>query len=419
MRYSSHILILLLALTLSACATTQNHHDPIQPVNRVTDSVNDAIDRVTLKPLAQGYTAAVPKPMRTAVTNFYDNATYMNTVLNDFLQGKGAQGAEDFMRFLINTILGIGGLVDVATPMGFARHEEDFGQTLSTWGFSQGAYVVYPLLGPNSLRDTPDFITSTATNPLFWAGLVVAPYVTIPITALNYVDKRAQLLDASTMRDELALDPYVFTREAWRQNREFKIHDGHPPAPAVDEDDDWEEDDFDLEDATASEDTTNLEDTSDSENQSDMQDASDPKNNSDTEEMGSNLKTRISLSSAPTADTTIAGSVIAAAGSEIVPEESDTPLNDIPDATTSVQKAEAIYSIYLSSHYTEVEAAAEQGRITKLDIQTMLVPVTINQHVWYRLRASVHHDKTEALSQLKTLKSRTGLNGAWLEMEKQ
>ncbi len=432
MRYSSHILILILALNLSACATTQNHHDPIQPVNRVTDSVNDAIDRVTLKPLAQGYTTVVPKPMRTAVTNFYDNATYMNTVLNDFLQGKGGQGVEDLMRFLINTILGIGGLVDVATPMGFERHDEDFGQTLATWGVSQGAYVVYPLLGPNSFRDTPDFITSTATNPLFWAGLVVAPYVTIPITALNYVDKRAQLLEASTMRDELSLDPYVFTREAWRQNRNYLIHDGHPPAPAVNEDDDWEEDDFDSEDDFESEDTT------DSENDIDDLDKSGSKENSNKEEkrntsdntnstttdtdtddnaMGSNLKTRISLSSAPAAETA-ESSAIAAAGSEIVVAGNEVLQSEATDASKSVQASEAIYSIYLSSHYSEIEAAAEQGRFTKLDIQTTIVPVTLDQHVWYRLRASVHHDRTEALSQLKIFKSRTGLNDAWLEVKK-
>jgi len=225
------ILALLLAALLSACATAQNSYDPIQPVNRVTDKVNDSVDRVTLKPIAQGYTAAVPKPMRTAVSNFYDNATYLNTVLNDFLQGKGGQGFQDLFRFLINSSLGIGGLVDVATPMGLERHEEDFGQTLAVWGVDKGAYLVVPLLGANSTRDMPDFITATATDPLFWASLVLAPAVSIPLTVLISVDKRSQLLDASDMRDELALDPYIFTREAWRQNREYNIHDGNPPKP--------------------------------------------------------------------------------------------------------------------------------------------------------------------------------------------
>ena len=439
MKFSS-ILILLLALMLSSCATTQNSHDPIQPVNRATDKVNDAIDRVTLKPLAQGYSAAVPKPMRTAVTNFYDNATYMNTVLNGFLQGKGAQGAEDFMRFLINTILGIGGLVDVATPMGFERHDEDFGQTLATWGVSQGAYVVYPLLGPNSLRNTPDFLTETATDPLFWAALVVAPYVTIPITALKYVDKRAQLLEASDMRDELALDPYVFTREAWRQNRNFLIHDGHPPAPAVNEDDDWEEDEFDSEDGFDSESDADFEETADTENKKDALAESESNDNvaagerdnasnnrlskatskaadADNNELDATLKTRISLSSGPPAATTDSA-IVAAAGNEIVSTENESIQSDSTDTTKSAQKTGSIYAIYLSSHYSEVEAAAEQGRFTKLDIPTTIVPVTLDQHVWYRLRAGEYHDRAKALRQLKTLKSRTGLNNAWLEVKK-
>ncbi|MDQ6967101.1 MAG: VacJ family lipoprotein [Mariprofundaceae bacterium] len=244
MKIPFHIIVLFLIFSLSACATQENHFDPIEPVNRVSDTINDSIDVVSLKPAAEGYSAVVPKPIRTAVSNFYNNTTYLNTVLNDFLQGKGAQGSKDFMRFMINSTLGLAGFVDVASSMGFERHQEDFGQTLAIWGFSQGAYIVYPLAGPSSVRDTPDFITSTATDPLFWAGLVVTPYVTFPIAVLKYIDTRSHLLDASNMRDEVALDPYVFTREAWRQNRNFMIYDGHPPAPAQRNDDNWEDDNW-------------------------------------------------------------------------------------------------------------------------------------------------------------------------------
>jgi len=428
----SSTVILILALLLSGCATTQNSHDPIAPVNRVTDTVNDSIDRVTLKPLALGYTAAVPKPMRTAVTNFYDNATYMNTVLNDFLQGKGEQGVQDFMRFLINTILGIGGLVDVATPMGFERHREDFGQTLATWGASQGAYVVYPLLGPNSLRNTPAFITETATDPLFWAALVVAPFVTIPVTALKYVDKRAQLLEASSMRDELALDPYVFTREAWRQNREFLIHDGHSPAPAVNEDDDWEEDEFDnedeFEDGLDTEANVDANDTLDAEEILNASENSNARQSADaklvtdnSDAMDSTMKTRISLASAPPADTTLTpANTVAGSGSEIVAvdKQGQAMKPNASDASgNTMQTGQLIYAIYLSSHYSEVEAASEQGHFAKRDIQTTIVPVTLDQHVWYRLRLSQYSDKAEALAQLKLIKSRRGLNSAWLEVK--
>ncbi len=240
-----YITVLLSMLLLNSCATTQNHYDPIEPVNRGTEAFNNVVDQITLKPLAQAYSTITPKPARTAISNFYDNATYLNTVLNDFLQGKGAQGSADFARFIINTTLGVGGFVDVAAYMGLEHHDEDLGQTLAVWGVGKSAYLVLPLLGPNSLRKTPDFITATATDPLFWAAFSLAPYITIPLTVVKYIDKRAQLLSSSDMRDELALDPYVFTREAWRQSREYKIYDGHPPTNKSSNDDGWDEENWD------------------------------------------------------------------------------------------------------------------------------------------------------------------------------
>jgi len=241
------VMLLLLLALLPGCATPQNHYDPIEPANRVTFKVNNNIDRYTLKPIAEGYVDVVPNPMRAAVSNFFDNALYINTILNDFLQGKGGQGFSDIARFLVNSSLGVGGLVDVASQMGLDRHYEDFGLTLGTWGVGKTAYTVYPLMGPNSLRNTPNFITSAATNPIFWAGFVLAPYITIPVAALKYIDERARLLNASNMLEQLALDPYVFTRSAWRQHREFLLYNGHPPVSPVDSvgpDDGWQDDGF-------------------------------------------------------------------------------------------------------------------------------------------------------------------------------
>jgi len=370
------VLALLLAAMLSACATVQNNHDPIEPANRVTDKVNDSIDRVTLKPVAKGYAAIVPRPIRRAVSNFYDNATYANTILNDFLQGKGEQGSRDLIRFLINTILGAGGLVDVASSMGFERHEEDFGQTLAVWGVSQGAYLVYPLMGPNSVRKTPDFLTSTATDPLFWASFALAPYITIPVAALKYIDQRAQLMEASDMRDELALDPYVFTREAYTQNRLYRIHDGNPPVSKTD--DDWEDDDFDSP-------------------------------NGEIEEEPQ-LKPRIRMESAPPADIM-----------QDQPQSSPTQVLDKVQETSTDNRSSTlpdlqgkVYVIYLSSHYSEAEAAAEQGRLSRLGIQSKIYPVTINKRVWYRLHNSKYASKAEASAQLKELKARSNLTGAWI-----
>jgi len=379
MRHPFHLFVLLLAVILTSCATPQNHYDPIESTNRVTDKVNDSIDRVSLKPLAKGYTAVVPKPMRTAVSNFYDNSTYMNTVLNDFLQGKGQQGFLDLIRFLINSTLGIGGLVDVASSMGLERHDEDFGQTLATWGIGQGAYIIYPLMGPNSARNTPDFLTATATDPLFWAGFVLAPYVTIPVTVLKYVDERAQLLGASDMRDELSLDPYIFTREAWRQRREYLIYDGNPPTPAS-EDDGFEEDDFDSEPTPP--------------------------------------RTKIHLDNTPPENIPdpiqqpVSGSSPAPQGAQIQPQSDITKTPPTSKQVSAQQK----YVIFLSSHYSEAEAAAEQGHIAKLGVHSDIYPVTLDHRKWYRLRAGSYASKAEATAEMNKLKELTGLTGAWLEM---
>ncbi len=366
MKHPAYLLALILALMLNACATPQNHYDPIEPVNRVTDKINDGIDRISLKPAAQGYTAVVPKPMRLAVSNFFDNSTYLNTVLNDFLQGKGQQGVMDFSRFLINSTLGVGGLVDVASSMGLEHHNEDFGQTLATWGVAKGAYIIYPFYGPNSVRNTPDFLTATATDPMFWAGFFLAPYITIPAAVLKYVDARARLLDASAMRDELALDPYVFTREAWRQRREYLIYDGNPPQKAPSEDDGFEEDDFDSADT--------------------------PQPN-----------TKIHLDSTPPVDSATPR-----------PSPASSTATPPPASTAAGQTAGRQYTIFLSSHYSEAEAAAEQAHVAKLGVHSDIYPVTLKNHRWYRLRAGSYARKAEALANMDTLKAITGLNDAWI-----
>jgi len=240
-----NLLCMISLLLCCSCATIQNDHDPLEPVNRVTDKVNDGLDRALLKPLATGYKTVISKDVRTAVSNFYDNATYLNTVLNSFLQGKGKQGLNDLGRFVVNTTVGMLGFADIASSIGLEKHNEDLGQTLAVWGVPQGAYLIYPFYGPNSVRKTPDFFTSTATDALFWASFVLAPQVTIPLTVLKYTDARARLDDAADMRDDMALDPYLFTRNAWRQNREYQIYDGHPPEKTNSSvDDPFSDDDF-------------------------------------------------------------------------------------------------------------------------------------------------------------------------------
>jgi phospholipid-binding lipoprotein MlaA len=232
-----HCWLLLALLLLGGCATAKNHYDPIEPLNRVTYSMNDAADKLVVLPATKVYRAATPHGFQILVGNFFDNIGYMNTVINDFLQGKGEQGMSDFARFLVNSTIGFAGLGDPATGLGLKKHHEDLGQTLAVWGAPQGAYLVYPMLGPSSVRDSFGIASTYATNPLFWIALnATAPEVTIPLSILSVLNTRSHLMDASNMVNELALDPYIFTREAWRQNRLYQIYDGHPPQASTDDD---------------------------------------------------------------------------------------------------------------------------------------------------------------------------------------
>lgn len=239
------VIAVIVCIVIGGCATTQNADaqgadtqkatetdiDPIEPANRVFYTINETLDRWLMKPIAEVYAKATPAPVRESVGNFFANLTYLNVILNTFLQGKTDQGWSDTSRFLINSTVGVGGLFDVATDMGFPAHAEDLGQTLAVWGSKQGAYLYLPVLGPNTVRDTPDIASSLLTNPLFY----VTSTVLYPVTALGIINRRAELLDATRMRDEAAMDPYIFTREAYLQRRNYLIYDGNPPLEGYDD----------------------------------------------------------------------------------------------------------------------------------------------------------------------------------------
>lgn len=225
----------VILLLLSACATTQPNEevdpDPIEPVNRTSYDFNDTLDKALLKPIAETYVTITPQPVRNSVTNFFNNISYLNVVLNALLQGKFDQAMSDFLRVLYNTTFGVAGLFDVSTAWGAPRHQEDFGQTLATWGVDQGAYLYIPLAGPDTVRNLPDRATSTLLNPLTY----VTSTLLFPLSALNLINTRAELLDETNIRDEAAVDPYTFTREAYLQRRDFLIHDGNPPIEGYDD----------------------------------------------------------------------------------------------------------------------------------------------------------------------------------------
>ena len=216
---------------LTGCATTPSSdpqasgNDPFESVNRRIYRGNDFIDRKIAKPATEAYVSYTPRPIQKSVSNFFTNVVYPNVILNDFLQGKGLQGLEDSGRFLVNSTFGFLGIWDMATPLGLEAHDEDFGQTLGVWGMDESIYLVLPFIGPSTVRDVPNLGVSTVTNILFY----VSNPVVIPIALLGFIDQRARLDEAVTLRDETAVEPYLFTREAYLQHRKFLIYDGNPP----------------------------------------------------------------------------------------------------------------------------------------------------------------------------------------------
>ena len=232
--------LLLLPALLSGCATMNPdgsvNVDPYEKANRAIFNFNDALDRKVMRPIAEGYRFITPAVVRDKVTNFFNNIRYPNVILNSFLQGKPKNGVHDTMRFIVNSVFGIGGLFDMATPVGLDAHKEDFGQTLATWGVGQGAYLNIPFFGPNTARNLLNFGTSYGTHPLTYSFTYsVSSLYLLPVTALEFINLRANLLDTSDFLNEAALDPYSFVREAYLQQREFLIHDGNPPGESQDD----------------------------------------------------------------------------------------------------------------------------------------------------------------------------------------
>jgi phospholipid-binding lipoprotein MlaA len=239
------VLLLVCAALLTGCATTRPNDqrvdqsidsiDPNEKTNRKFYNFTDAVDRNILAPVADVYIKYVPNPMQRSIGNFYDNLAYPNVILNDFLQGKVRQGLQDSLRFLVNSTIGAGGLFDMAAPMGLVQHDEDFGQTLGVWGVKTGSYLFVPLIGPSSYRDAPGIPVSMLSNVLFYAGSVASIAITGPVAALGVIDKRARLTGPMRIRDQAALDPYLFVREGFLQQRKHLIYDGDPPPESYDD----------------------------------------------------------------------------------------------------------------------------------------------------------------------------------------
>ncbi len=223
------------AALLGGCATLREARssagdklDPWENWNRKVFAFNEGLDEHLLKPVATVYSNVVPQPVRRGVDNFFGNVADAWSAVNNFLQGKGAAGFQDIIRFGTNTVFGLLGVLDVASEMGIDHQYEDFGQTLGHWGFGTGAYVVWPLLGPSSVRDSFALPLDRAASPapLFKDGSSV-----YSLTALQIINTRANLLGASRVLDDIALDKYSFIRDAYLQRRRSLVLDGNEPPP--------------------------------------------------------------------------------------------------------------------------------------------------------------------------------------------
>ncbi len=229
------LLVASLAL-LSACATQANK-DPLEGMNRGIYKFNDVADKALIKPVASVYQTITPSPIRKGINNFYENLTSLTTVFNDLLQFKFAHAFTDAGRFVINSTVGIAGFFDVASMDNVSKHKEDFGQTLGHWGVADGAYLVLPILGPSSLRDTTGMVFDlAATDPIAYAHRKGDVRLHNQLRVGQLIDKRAELLTATDLIDEASLDPYAFTRDAYLQRRASLVQDGIVPEEFIKDD---------------------------------------------------------------------------------------------------------------------------------------------------------------------------------------
>lgn len=207
----------VLVVPLAAQAAEE---DPWESFNRPIFRFNDTVDTYALRPLAQGYRAVTPQFLEQGVHNVFRNIGDVGNLANNLLQGKVHDAGVDTSRFLLNTTVGVLGFFDVGSRMGLQRSDEDFGQTLGVWGVGSGPYLVLPLLGPSSLRDAPSKIPDSYLTLYPYMDHVPSRNVT---RGINVVDTRASLLDAERM---ISGDKYIFIRNAYLQNREFRVRDG-------------------------------------------------------------------------------------------------------------------------------------------------------------------------------------------------
>jgi phospholipid-binding lipoprotein MlaA len=220
--------LLVVSSLLSGCATaaSSNPRDPFERFNRGVYQFNEQLDRAVFKPVAEGYRFVLPSFVRQSVSNVFSNLSDVRVGLNNALQGKFTTAYSDFGRVMINSTLGVLGLFDIASEAGIEKHDEDFGQTLGRWGVGDGPFLMLPILGPSSVRDTAGLAVDYFTDPVTYVDPSRSQN---QLTGTRLVNRRAELLDAKKVLDAAALDQYEFLRDAYLQRRGNLIYDGKPP----------------------------------------------------------------------------------------------------------------------------------------------------------------------------------------------
>ncbi len=233
-RFLALAIMISATFQMSACATMDSsgeaqesaEYDPLEPLNRKVHAFNRALDKAALRPLARGYKKVVPLPVRRGITNFFSNLTTPRSALNNFLQGEPREGFNELGRFLFNSTLGLGGFIDVAAAGGMERYDENFAQTLSVWGVPDGPYIVLPFWGPNMASDA-------FAMPVDYYSDVWTYYddssVRSKVWGVRLIDLRYRILSADSILED-SQDSYITIREAFQQNRTFRIYDGDPPS---------------------------------------------------------------------------------------------------------------------------------------------------------------------------------------------
>ena len=223
---------------VSGCATTgTNSGDPLEGWNRGVQTFNDNLDKYAMKPLAQGYQWIMPEFADQGVTNFFSNINDIGVTINDLLQCKFVQGGQDGARFIVNSVAGVGGFIDVAGMIELPKHREDFDQTLGVWGVPMGPYLVLPFFGPSSPRGVTGLVGDAAMNPITYVGFGVFPGIDNGLGSaisggaftVNAIDLRADNLSTEKIATEAAIDRYAFLKSAYIQQRKYLIYDGNVP----------------------------------------------------------------------------------------------------------------------------------------------------------------------------------------------